>query len=90
MDNTYTFMVIEEALDETKPHGRKEFRAPPRVGEYVTVQDEDGVGQAYEVVAVIHPLELADTCGDLILRHRKTDADVRKKFKRRRPQVFVS
>lgn len=29
--------------------------AVPRTGEYFTINDREGIGQAFEVVAVIHP-----------------------------------
>jgi hypothetical protein len=53
--------------------GTKKFRLAPRKGEFVSLNDDQGVGQMYETVAVIHPLELVSTSGDLVLKHVGTD-----------------
>lgn len=72
------FMVIEKKLNgDWSGHGSRAFRVAPRVGDYVSFDDSQGVGQAYEVIAVLHPLDLASTAGDLIIRHRGTDLDLR-------------
>lgn len=56
--------------------GRHSFRMAPRIGEYVTLNDKTGSGQAYRVRAVVHPLEPAPTAGDLILEHIGTDIEI--------------
>lgn len=64
------FIVMGIAADgEWKGFGSHEFSTPPRKGEYVSWDDEEGTGQTYEVIAVIHPLEPTATSGDLIVRY---------------------
>jgi hypothetical protein len=57
--------------------GRHSFRIAPRIGEYVTVDDKTGNGQAYKVKAVVHPLNPTSTAGDLVLEHIGTDLEMR-------------
>ncbi len=74
------FVVMEKNKDgQWRGLGSHEFRIAPRTGEYVTLGDEKGIGQAYRVLAVIHPLEpVPDCAGDLILQHVGTDIEIRK------------
>ena len=70
------FIVLEKKSDgKWEGHGTHSFKATPRVGEHIEMNDDDGIGQTYEVVAVVHPLEPTMTAGDLIIRHagRSTD-----------------
>lgn len=62
--------------------GEREFAAVPQVGHFVTADDGDGVGQAYEVVAVIHPLNPATSAGDMILKYVSTDIELRQRLGR--------
>lgn len=76
-DSTVSFIVIvKDPLAAPKGLGEKSFRVAPRVGEYVTVNNPEGVGIAYRVKAVIHPLELAPTAGDLILESAGNEIDL--------------
>ena len=64
--------LIEWVVIEYTPEGGRSlpggsFRVSPRVGEIIT-HDEDGVGVAFEVVAVHHPLEPTTTAGDLYVK----------------------
>ena len=61
--------------------GARKFQVLPVKGDFVTVDDNGGIGQAFEVIAIIHPLEEASTAGDLILRHVGTDLELRKRLK---------
>ena len=71
------FMVIKKnPLEDFEPLGVQRFRVALRVGEYVTI-NENGIGQAYRVKALVHPLEAAGTAGDLILEHVGTDLEMR-------------
>jgi len=73
------FMVmVKSATGETTGLGSHTFAVAPRTGEYVTMSDEKGIGQAYRVKAVIHPAETTTTAGDLILEHIGTDVELRK------------
>jgi hypothetical protein len=77
--NVIEFMVMRKSPDgEWEGLGRRSFAVAPRTGEYVTLNDENGKGQAYRVKAVIHPLEMDGTAGDLVLEYVSTDADMRK------------
>jgi len=77
LDQLIKFTVItKNQLEDFEPLGTQRFRIAPRVGEYVTI-NESGIGQAYRVKAVIHPLEPAGTAGDLILEHVGTDVEMR-------------
>jgi hypothetical protein len=72
------FLVIEKtAGGKWRGHGRRQFQAPPHIGDNITEDDDQGIGQAYEVVAVIHPMVATDMAGDLIIVHVGTDADFR-------------
>ena len=72
------FMVMcRKAEGGWEGMGQREFAAVPQVGHFVTTNDEAGVGQAYEVVAVIHPLDPASSAGDLLLKHVSTDVELR-------------
>lgn len=55
--------------------GSHDFRVLPRVGERVDL-DLSGIGYSYEVVAVHHPLEPADTAGDVYAVRLGTITDV--------------
>ena len=57
--------------------GARRFRSAPSIGHHITLDDESGIGQAYEVIAIIHPAEPAETAGDVILRHVGTDVEMR-------------
>lgn len=73
------FIVIEKKLDgKHLGLGEHEFRSAPRVGEHIIMNDNNGIGQAYEVIAVLHPLDPGSNAGDLIIRHISTDVDFRK------------
>ena len=73
------FMVMEKKADgEWEGLGRQSFRIAPRIGEYIDLNDEEGIGQTYEVIAVMHPMQPASTAGDLIIRHLGTGTDFRK------------
>ncbi|HEY1754393.1 MAG TPA: hypothetical protein VGG72_03285 [Bryobacteraceae bacterium] len=60
--------------DGLAAHG---FVVPPRTGEYVTLDDENGIGQAYRVTAVLHPLDATMTAGDLVLEYVSTGLELR-------------
>ena len=54
------FMVmIKNADGAWKGLGVHSFVVPPRIGESVGFDDENGIGQAYRVKAVLHPLDPA-------------------------------
>ena len=76
------FMVmLKRQGDHLEGMGFQKFLIPPRVGEYVTANDEAGIGQAYRVIAVMHPLEpVPGSAGDLIVEHVGTDLEVRLAF----------
>ena len=70
------FMVmVRSSSGDIDGLGRHSFRIAPRIGEYVTLNDKTGNGQAYKVKAVVHPLEPAPTAGDLILEYFGTDIE---------------
>ncbi len=74
-----TFMVmVKNPTGKITGLGSHTFAVAPRTGEYVTMDDEKGIGQAYRVKAVIHPAEIADTTGDLILEYIGTNVELRK------------
>lgn len=65
-----SFMVIEKKADgEWSGMGLRHFKVAPRVGEHIEMNDIDGIGQIYQVIAVVHPLQPAPTAGDIIIRH---------------------
>jgi len=75
---TVDFMVIEKSGAEgAKGLGQYSFKSAPRKGEIITFNNDEGIGQAYEVIAVMHPLEQAECAGDLIIKHIGTDLDFR-------------
>jgi hypothetical protein len=67
MNDLIEFVVIEYTPDggQSLPFGH--FRVAPRIGEIIT-HDENGVGIAFEVVAVHHPSEPTATAGDLFVK----------------------
>ena len=69
--------MVKQADSNWTGLGTHRFRVAPRIGECITVNDENGIGQAYRVKAIAHPLEPVDTAGDLILEHVGTDVDWR-------------
>ena len=76
-----TFMVmVKQSKDKIEGLGSHKFLVPPRTGEYITMNDKEGIGQAYRVTAVIHPLDVSQHAGDLILEHVGTDVDLRMSF----------
>lgn len=71
-----TFMVIEKRADgQWNGLGEHTFRAVPRVGEHIEMNDPHGIGQVYEVLTIIHPLNAAGNAGDIIIRHIATTTD---------------
>ncbi len=79
--NMIEFMVVEKKSDgSVQGFGRKSFRVTPRVGEFVTMEDEEGVSHAYKVIGVIHPLEPASTSGDLYLKYVGKINDLQKQL----------
>lgn len=73
------FMVLKKQPDGSwEGLGTHQFRAVPRVGEHIEMNDEQGIGQVYEVIAVIHPLDAAGNAGDVIIRHVATTTEFRK------------
>jgi hypothetical protein len=72
--------IVKDKDGGWRPLGLQSFRLAPEIGHYITV-NEGGVGQAYEVIAIMHPMEPAETAGDLILKHAGTDIEVRKSLK---------
>ncbi len=71
-------VMVKKATGEWKGLGTHSFSIPPRAGEYVTIDDEKNIGQAYRVKAIIHPIDPASTAADLILEYVSTDTDFRK------------
>lgn len=55
--------------------GSHEFVVPPRTGEYVTMNDKEGIGQAYRVKTVAYPLDPSSHAGDLYLEYISTDLE---------------
>jgi hypothetical protein len=70
------FIVIEIARGKHIGLGRQRFNVAPRINEYIT-RNVDGVGQAYKVLAVIHPFEPSETAGDLYVERIGTDLELR-------------
>ena len=74
-------MLIEATQAGSRNRGRRDFRVPPRKGDYLIATDEDGNGKGYEVVAVVHPLAPDVTsCGDVIIKYRATETALRRSF----------
>lgn len=75
------FIVIEHLEDgHPKGLGLHQFRAVPRVGEHIAMNDDQGIGQVYKVVAIIHPLDPGDNAGDIIVRYISTITEFHKSF----------
>ncbi len=55
-----------------------QLAAVPRVGEFVTTADRDGMGQAFVVLAVLHPAnpDAGTATVELRLRHWGTSTDL--------------
>ena len=74
-------MVKEPGGRNWRGLGSHQFRALPRVGEMIGMNDEAGVGQHYEVVGVHHPLDPATHTGDVYaVRVGKATNDIRRLF----------
>lgn len=69
------FMVIEKTYNgRFIEHGPRAYHLAPRLREHITLIDENGVAQVYQVIAIIHPDQpLSSTVGDLIVRHTGDD-----------------
>lgn len=75
----FRFIVIErKSGSNPKGLGEHDFRAVPRIGEHIEMNDDQGIGQVYEVIAVIHPLDASANAGDIIIRHVSTTTEFRK------------
>jgi len=73
------FMVMEKTADgHLEGLELQHFKIVPRTGEYITINDEEGMGQIYLVIAVIHPMKPAPTAGDIIVRHLGASTEFRK------------
>ena len=59
-ESGYEFFVVETDDVHTRDLGLRSFRVRPCRGDYITTIDAYGVEQAFEVSAVIHPLESTD------------------------------
>ena len=76
------FMVsLRTAKGAVEPLGRRKFKVAPAVGDVITADDNQGVEQAYAVIARLHPLDGASTAGDLYLRPLGKATDYRKRLK---------
>ena len=63
----------------TENLGINTFRVPPSKGDFISFNDKDEIGQIFEVIAIIHPLELgSNNAGDLMLKYVSTNVDFRK------------
>ena len=60
--------------------GKQAFQAMPRVGEYIAMNDENGVGRIYEVVAVIHGAAPCSTAGEIYIRYAGTELEVMRRL----------
>jgi hypothetical protein len=81
MSDSIEFMVmVKDAQGKFTGLGRHSFVVAPRTGEIVGFDDDKGIGQAYRVKAVMHPLQPTTTAGDLILEHLGTDLEFRQKL----------
>jgi len=72
------FIVMEKTVDgELEGRGPHTFHVTPRTGEYLTMDDATGSGQAYRILAVVHAVDPSATgaAGDLIIRHLGNDMD---------------
>lgn len=74
-----SFAVIEKTYNgEFIKRGLRAYRVAPRVREHITILDEEGIAQVYQVIAVIHPHEPESSmAGDLIVRHTDDDQTFR-------------
>lgn len=61
-----------------------ELAAAPRVGEYLSLNDPNGIGQSFEVLAVIHPVNPGSSTAtvEVRLRHIGTEVDLFKAINR--------
>ena len=53
--------------------GTHAFQTAPHVGDYISMNDREGKGQAYKVKAVVHA---SDGKGDLIVEHVGTETEL--------------
>lgn len=73
-------MVVLKHADgrfEQLGEGVYEFEVPPRQGEYIIIDDENHIGQAYQIVAVLHPDIPTYTATELIVKYIDTDVNLR-------------
>jgi len=78
-NDSIKFMVMVKKPDGSWDGlGSHSFAVPPRTGEFVALDDDNGQGQAYRVKAVVHPIDCTVTAGDLILEYVSTDLELRK------------
>jgi hypothetical protein len=70
----FIFVAMERPIP--RGLGRHRFRSAPQIGHHIMIL-ENNAEQAYEVVAVLHPNDLACTAGDLMVRHVGTALDFR-------------
>lgn len=73
--STIKAIVIEKTANGFNGLGEKQFQTLPRAGEFIEGNDASGVGQTYEVIAVVHD---DDGNGhDLYVRHVGTSTEFR-------------
>jgi hypothetical protein len=58
-------MVMLVHKDHIEGLGRHEFYVLPRMGDYIVANDPKGIGHAYRVVEVHHPIDPTSTAGDI-------------------------
>ncbi len=75
--NITELTLVEATADGWVRHGPVGFRIAPRPGEYVKFVDGLGIGQLYQVLALIHPLEhvAEGRDGDLLVRLVGTEVE---------------
>lgn len=61
--------------------GGMEFAVSPRIGEYLSINDDDGIGQAYRIVAVLHAPNMGKTIGDILAVYECTDVELRSRLR---------
>lgn len=89
MEQLFEFLVVDVTDDPPRGWGMRSFRLPPARGDIITRNDDNGIGQAYEVIAVMHPDKPTSTSGELIVRHLGTDSEIRRRFLKPGLQIFI-
>ncbi|MDV6373759.1 hypothetical protein [Deinococcus arenicola] len=81
MENVSALLIVKtKGSSSWKGLGTKQFRMMPRIGEFIEMNDDAGIGQAYRGVGILHPTEIASNMGDVLVVYECDSTELRQRL----------